>query len=140
MLTAIDDLISINVLFKIEYVSKLLITLCNLSCIRLESCNSTTYWSKTMPKSSAQKVLPKQRYTEEEGWEYIKKGTLKLSCTARVCMTCVHFRYACDHHCHTLLTCTAHYRLIPQGAHLNHKCPLWHKTYEDKYGFRPNAA
>ncbi|KGG16121.1 MULTISPECIES: galactose oxidase [unclassified Prochlorococcus] len=92
-----------------------------------------------MLKSSAQKVLPKKRY-EAEGWDYLEEGTLKLSRSACVCMTCVHFRYSCNTRCHTLLTCRAHTRLIPQGAHLTSKCPLWHKNYEDKFGFCPEAA
>ena len=89
---------------------------------------------------STQKVLPKKRYAEEDGWEYLEEGTLKMSRSARVCMTCVHFRYSCDKHCHTLLTCRAHSRLIPQGSHLTSRCPQWHKSYEYKFGICPEAA
>jgi len=93
-----------------------------------------------MSKSSAQKVLPKERYLQEENSDYLEEGTLKMSRSARVCMTCVHFRYSCDKHCHTLLTCRAHARLIPQGSHLTSRCPQWHKNYEDKFGICPEAA
>ena len=93
-----------------------------------------------MLKSSAQKAIPKKRYAEEEKWDYLEEGKLKLSRSARVCMTCVYFRYSCDKHCHTLLTCRAHHCLIPQGAHLTSKCDLWNKNYEDKFGLCPEAA
>ncbi len=88
----------------------------------------------------SQKVLSKKRYAEEEDWEYIEEGTLKISRSARVCMTCTHFRYACDKHCHTLLACNAHQSLIPQGSHLTCKCPHWHKNFEDQYHFCPEVA
>ena len=93
-----------------------------------------------MYKDKTQKVLPKKRYAEEEGWDYIEEGTLKLSRSARVCMTCVHFRYSCDKYYHTLLTCNAHHLLIPQGTQLTSKCPQWHRNYEDKFGLCPEAA
>ena len=89
---------------------------------------------------STQKVLLKKRYPEEDGWNYLEEGTLKMSRSARVCLTCAHFRYSCDKHCHTLLTCRAHSRLIPQGSHLTSRCPQWHKNYEDKFGICPEAA
>ena len=87
-----------------------------------------------------QKVLPQKRYNSEEEWDYLEEDTLKHTRSASVCMTCVHFRYSCDKYCHTLLTCNAHHRLIPQGAHLTSKCPQWHKNYEEQYGLCPEAA
>ncbi|WP_081939169.1 galactose oxidase, partial [Prochlorococcus sp. MIT 0602] len=88
---------------------------------------------------SAQKVLPKKRY-EAEGWDYLEEGTLKLSRSACVCVTCFNFRCSCDKHCHTSLSCCSHHCLVLQGANLTSKCPLWHKNYEDKFGFCPEAA
>ena len=38
----------------------------------------------------------------EEEWDFV--DGLKRTKTARVCMTCQHFSYVCDQHCHTLLT------------------------------------
>ena len=135
----LDSSASILVLLQTRHGFNLL-TLCNIPCIWLESCSSPTNRTKAMFKSSAQKVLPKKRYSEEGGWDYLEEGTLKLSRSARVCMTCVHFHFSCDKHCHTLLTCRAHARLIPQGSHLTSRCPQWHKNYEDKFGIYPEAA
>ena len=39
----------------------------------------------------------------EEEWDFV--DGLKRTKTARVCMTCQHFAYATDQHCHTLLIC-----------------------------------
>ncbi|WP_021013185.1 MULTISPECIES: hypothetical protein [Prochlorococcus] len=85
-----------------------------------------------MFKSSAQKVLLKKR-SAKESRNYLEKGTLRMSRSACVCMTCQHFRYSCDRYSHTILTCHAHHRLIPQGSHLTSSCPRWHKNFEDKY-------
>ena len=87
-----------------------------------------------------QKGLPKKRYAEEGEFEYIEEGMLKMSRSARVCMTCTHFRYACDKHSHTLLSCRTYQRLIPQGSHLTCKCPYWHAGFEDNYTFRTEVA
>ena len=117
-----------------------LLTLCNIPCIWLESCSSPTNRTKAMFKSSTQKVLPKKRYPEEEDWDYLEKDTLKLSRSACVCMTCQKFRYSCDRHSFTLLTCRAHRRLIPQGSHITCRCPLWENRFEEQYGFTFKAA
>ncbi len=86
-----------------------------------------------MFKSSDQKIQSEKRYAEEEGWDYLEEGTLKMSRTAFVCMTCAHFHYSFDKHCHSLLTCRAHACLIPQGSHLTSRCTLWRNTCEYKF-------
>jgi len=93
-----------------------------------------------MLKSSAKKNLPKKQYPAEDNWDYLEEGTLEMSRSACVCMTCVYFRYSCDRYSRTLLACNAHVRLIPQGAHLTSRCPLWHKNYEDEFGVSSEAA
>ena len=86
------------------------------------------------------KVLPKKRYPEEEQWEYLEEGSLKKSRSACVCMTCQHFNYCCDKHCHTLLTYHVRQRLIPHGEHLTSRCPLWMPRREKEIGWCPEAA
>ena len=93
-----------------------------------------------MSSYRTQKVLPQKRYNPAEEWDYLEEDTLKHTRSARVCMTCVHFRHSCDKHSHTLLTCRAQSRLIPQGSHLTSRCPQWHKNYEDKFGICPETA
>ena len=39
----------------------------------------------------------------EEEWDFVEG--LKQTRSSCVCMTCQHFSYVCDQHCHTLLTC-----------------------------------
>ena len=48
-------------------------------------------------------------------------------------MTWAHFRYSYDKHCRPLLTCGPQTRLFPQGSRLTSRCPLWYKSYEDKF-------
>ena len=116
------------------------LTLCNIPCIWLEPCSSPTNRTKAMFKSSAQKILPKEQLLQEEDSAFLEEGILTMSRSACVCMTCQHFRYSYDKHCHTLLACRAHQHLIPQGSHLTCRCPLWHKNFEDKFGICPEAA
>ena len=116
------------------------LTLCRFSCICLESCSGRTYWTRPMPAYPTQKVLPKKRYPEEEQWEYLEEGSLKKSRSACVCMTCQHFNYCCDKHCHTLLTCHIRQRLIPHGEHLTSRCPLWMPRREKEIGWCTEAA
>ncbi|WP_072013249.1 MULTISPECIES: galactose oxidase [Prochlorococcus] len=93
-----------------------------------------------MHSLNSQKVLPNKKCAEEEGWGYLEEGTLRMSRSACVCMTCQYFGYACDMYSKSLLTCRAHHKLIPQGSHLTCRCPLWHTGSEDQYGFCPEVA
>ncbi len=88
----------------------------------------------------SKKILSKEQYADEECWQYIEEDTLEISHSTRVCVTCTHFRYACDKHCRTFLSCRAHQRLIPQGSHLTCKCPYWQKNLADQYSFSSAVA
>ena len=116
------------------------LSLCRFSSIWLESCSGRTYRNWSMPPYPAQKILPKKRYPEEEEWEYLEEGFLKKSRSACICMTCQHFNYCCDRHCHTLLTCHVRQRLILHGEHLTSRCPLWMPRREKEIGWCPEAA
>ena len=74
----------------------------------------------------------------EEGWDYAEG--LKQTKTARVCMTCQHFSYATDRHCHTLLTCSLQRLLVPHGEHLTKKCRNWMVRREQEIGWCPEVA
>ena len=50
----------------------------------------------------------------EEEWDFV--DGLKKTRTALVCMTCQHFSYVSDRHCHTLLTCGLQRRQVPMGS------------------------
>ena len=55
-------------------------------------------------------------------------------------MTCQHFRYEVGRHCVTLLTCPINQGLIPQGEHLNKRCPRWVPRREVALGWCAEAA
>ncbi|QNI81674.1 hypothetical protein SynRS9907_00822 [Synechococcus sp. RS9907] len=55
-------------------------------------------------------------------------------------MTCQHFSYTTDNHCHTLLTCALRERLIPHGEHLTKKCRHWTVRREVEIGWCPEIA
>ena len=65
---------------------------------------------------------------------------LRKSRSEKVCMTCQHFGYAVDSHCHTLLTCRLHQCLVPQGDHLTKKCRNWMLRRELQVGWCPEVA
>ncbi len=52
----------------------------------------------------------------EEEWDFV--DGLKQTRSSCVCMTCQHFSYVCDQHCHTLLTCGLQRRQMPEGPPL----------------------
>ena len=64
-------------------------------------CRSATYWYWTMSTTRPEEAYTDQIFHQEEECQFLKKGILKKTCSARVCMTCVHFRYSCDKHFHT---------------------------------------
>ena len=74
----------------------------------------------------------------EEEWDFV--DGLKRTKTARVCMTCQHFSYVCDQHCHTLLTCGLQRRQVPHGEHLTKKCRHWMVRREVEVGWCPEVA
>ncbi|ABX08553.1 Hypothetical protein P9211_06221 [Prochlorococcus marinus str. MIT 9211] len=93
-----------------------------------------------MPKIRCQESLCKETNPEKESWEYLAEDTLKRSRSTCICMTCIHFKYSCNKHCHTLLACNAHQRLIPQGSHLTCRCSLWNRNNSDQYDLCTEAS
>jgi len=55
-------------------------------------------------------------------------------------MTCQHFCYGVDQHCHTLLGCNARQKQLQQGDHLKKKCQLWAPTWQKEFGWAPEAG
>jgi len=80
------------------------------------------------------------RASEPETWSDFDSRELQSSCSGEVCMTCQHFRYTTTKQCISLLSCPLHQCLIPQGEHLNKKCPQWLLRREMEIGWCPEAA
>ena len=59
----------------------------------------------------------------EEEWDFV--DGLKQTRSSCVCMTCQHFSYVCDQHCHTLLTCGLQRRQVPHGEQRSKRCRNW---------------
>jgi len=74
----------------------------------------------------------------EEEWDFV--DGLKRTRSARVCMTCQHFNYVADLHCHTLLVCGLQRRQVPYGEHLIKKCRNWMVRREVELGWCPEVA
>ena len=75
-----------------------------------------------------------------EEWGFIDDAELQGWKGACICMTCQHFSYATDRHCHTLLTCSLQRRLVPHGEHLTKKCRNWMVRREQEIGWCPEVA
>ena len=69
----------------------------------------------------------------EEEWDFV--DGLKQTRSSCVCMTCQHFSYATNQHCHTLLTCALREGLILHSEHLTKKCGNWMVRREDELGW-----
>ena len=74
----------------------------------------------------------------EEEWGFV--DGLKRTRTARVCMTCQHFNYVTDLHCHTLLTYGLQRRQVPHEEHFIKKCRNWMVRREVELGWCPEVA
>jgi hypothetical protein len=55
-------------------------------------------------------------------------------------MTCQHFAYGVDQHCHTLVGCTLRQKQLQQGEHLTKRCQQWAPTWQMKVGWAPEAG
>ena len=60
---------------------------------------------------------------EEWGWE--DERHLDPFRGSRVCMTCQHFSWGVDAHCHTLLRCSLRRGLLQHGEHLTQQYEHW---------------
>ena len=75
-----------------------------------------------------------------EEWDFIDERELQGWKGTCICMTCQHFCYGVDQHCHTLLGCNARQQQLQQGDHLKKKCKLWAPTWQKEFGWAPEAG
>ena len=75
-----------------------------------------------------------------ERWDFVDDRDLQGWKGGCVCMTCQHFAYATDAHCHTMLGCNIRQRQLQQGDHLKKKCKLWAPTWQKEVGWAPEAG
>ena len=75
-----------------------------------------------------------------EKWVFVDDAELQAWKGACICMTCQHFTYGVDQHCHTLLGCTLRQRQLQQVEHLKKKCKLWAPTWQKEMGWAPEAG
>ena len=50
-------------------------------------------------------------------------------------MTCQHFTYGVDQHCHTMVGCNLRKKQLQQGQHLKKRCKLWAPTWQKQVGW-----
>ena len=74
-----------------------------------------------------------------EEWGYVDDQDLQGWNGGVVCMTCQHFVYGVDRHCHTLVGCNLRQKL-QEGEHLNKRCKLWAPTSQSAMGWAPEAG
>ena len=55
-------------------------------------------------------------------------------------MTCQHFVYGVDQHCHTMVGCNLRQKQLQQGEHLKKRCKLWAPTWQKEVGWAPEAG
>ena len=53
-----------------------------------------------------------------EEWDFVDEHELQGWKGAYICMTCQHFAYGVDRHCHTLVGCNLRQRQLQQGEHI----------------------
>ena len=57
-----------------------------------------------------------------EEWDFVDDSDLQGWKGGVVCMTCQHFAYGVDRHCHTVVGCSLRRRQLQQGEHLKKRC------------------
>ena len=75
-----------------------------------------------------------------EEWDYVDERELQNWKGQEICITCQHFNYEVDQHCHTLLGCDLRQQQLQQGEHLKKKCKLWAPTQQKEMGRPPEAG
>ena len=75
-----------------------------------------------------------------EEWAFVDERELQGWKGACVCITCQHFTYGVDQHCHTLLGCNLRQQQLQQGEHLKKRCKLWAPTRQKEMGRPPEAG
>ena len=61
-----------------------------------------------------------------EDWGYVDECELQNWKGGVVCMTCQHFIYGVDQHCHTMVGCNLRQKQLQQGQHLKKRCSSGH--------------
>ena len=67
-------------------------------------------------------------------------GQLRPSRSLMVCLTCQHFQHTLAEAGVTQPVCARHQQLLPQGAHLDHRCHQWMQRLEKEIGWCPEGA
>ena len=75
-----------------------------------------------------------------EGWDFVDDRELQNWKGGVVCMTCQHFTYGVDQHCHTMVGCNLRQKQLQQGQHLKKRCKLWAPTWQKEVGWAPERA
>ena len=55
-------------------------------------------------------------------------------------MTCQHFTYGIDQHCHTMVGCSLRQKQLQQGEHQKKRCKLWAPTWQKEVGRASEAG
>ena len=72
-----------------------------------------------------------------EEWGFIDDKDLQNWKGSVVCMTCQHFTYGVDQHCHTMVGCNLRQKRLQQGQHLKKSCTLWAHFSGSSQGVSP---
>ena len=75
-----------------------------------------------------------------EEWDFIDDRDLQSWKGGVVCMTCQHFTYGVDQHCHMMVGCNLRQKQLQQGQHLKKRCKLWAPTWQKEVGWAPEAG
>ena len=75
-----------------------------------------------------------------EEWGFVDERDLQNWKGGVVCMTCQHFTYGVDQHCHTMVGCNLRQKQLQQGQHLKKRCKLWAPTWQKEMGWAPEAG
>jgi len=59
-----------------------------------------------------------------EDWDFVDDRDLQNWKDGVACMTCQHFIYGVDQHCHAMVGCNLRQKQLQQGKHLKKRCKL----------------
>ena len=75
-----------------------------------------------------------------EEWDFVDERELLGWRGSTACMTCQHFTYGVDQHCHTIVACNLRQKQLQQGEHLTKRCRHWSPTWQSQSGWAPEAG
>ena len=90
--------------------------------------------------NGAKVIVPLDALENREEWDIFADFELMKSRGSSACIKCEHLTYTCAKSCVTLLTCSLHKRLIPQGEHLAKRCRNWEKKRVLQIGWCQECA